>query len=143
MATKPATNAPNHAPMSMVNPSTDALMKKIDSRYSLVVLAAKRARQILVGSPIRSSHEHSVKDVTNALEEILEGKINYVTTVDETEEINEEPVAVKSETANDAETETASAPEPTSDETEDADGLDDVSDFVVDASVTRNASGNR
>ena len=68
----------NTAPMSMVNPSTDALMKRIDSRYSLVVLAAKRARQILAKSPVRSTGERSVKDVTNALEEILEGKINYV-----------------------------------------------------------------
>ena len=36
----------NTVEMSMVNPSTDELMKKVDSRYGLVVLAAKRARQL-------------------------------------------------------------------------------------------------
>ena len=66
----------NAETMSMVNPSTDDLLKKVDSRYTLVVLAAKRARQILVGSRVLSE-EQSTKDVTNALEEILEGKIYY------------------------------------------------------------------
>ena len=33
----------------MLYPSIDLLMKKADSKYSLVVLAAKRARQLLDG----------------------------------------------------------------------------------------------
>ena len=36
--------------MSMVNPSTDTLMTKVDSRYALVVCGAKRARQLLDGA---------------------------------------------------------------------------------------------
>ncbi len=63
-------------PMSMVNPSTDALMRQVDSRYGLVVLAAKRARQLLDGDEIKV-RQQSTKDVTNALEEIVEGKISY------------------------------------------------------------------
>lgn len=63
-------------PMSMVNPSTDALMRQVDSRYGLVVLAAKRARQLLDGEEIKV-RQQSTKDVTNALEEIVEGKIAY------------------------------------------------------------------
>ena len=63
-------------PMSMVNPSTDALMRQVDSRYGLVVLAAKRARQLLDGEEIKV-RQQSTKDVTNALEEIVEGKISY------------------------------------------------------------------
>ncbi len=63
-------------PMSMVNPSTDALMHQVDSRYGLVVLAAKRARQLLDGDEIKV-RQQSTKDVTNALEEIVEGKISY------------------------------------------------------------------
>ncbi|MBQ9615298.1 MAG: DNA-directed RNA polymerase subunit omega [Selenomonadaceae bacterium] len=62
--------------MSMVNPSTDALMTKVESRYGLVVLAAKRARQLLDGEEIKSKRQ-STKDVTNALEEIVEDKISY------------------------------------------------------------------
>ena len=63
--------------MSMVNPSTDALMKKVDSRYGLVVLAAKRARQLLDGDELKAEQACSTKNVTNALEEIVEGKISY------------------------------------------------------------------
>ena len=64
-------------PMSMVNPSTDYLMTKVDSRYGLVVCGAKRARQLLDGAEPQAELQ-STKNVTNALEEIAEGKINYV-----------------------------------------------------------------
>ena len=67
----------NTVEMSMVNPSTDTLMKKVDSRYGLVVCAAKRARQLLAGAEPLDELQ-STKNVTNALEEIAEGKINYV-----------------------------------------------------------------
>lgn len=62
--------------MDMVNPSMNTLLKKVDSRYTLVVLAAKRARQILDGSEIKVNIK-STKNVTNALEEIAEDKISY------------------------------------------------------------------
>lgn len=62
--------------MSMVNPSTDALMTKVESRYGLVVLAARRARQLMTGAEVRAKNQ-STKSVTNALEEIVEGKITY------------------------------------------------------------------
>ncbi len=65
-----------NAVMSMVNPSTDALMTKVDSRYGLVVLAARRARQLMTGAELRAENL-SIKNVTNALEEIAEGKITY------------------------------------------------------------------
>ena len=63
--------------MSMVNPSTDALMKRVKSRYGLVVLGAKRARQLLDGEELKATQARSTKNVTNALEEIVEGKIGY------------------------------------------------------------------
>ena len=63
--------------IGMVNPSTDELMTKVDSRYGMVVLAAKRARQILEGDPVKSERARSTKNVTNAFEEIAEGKISY------------------------------------------------------------------
>lgn len=62
--------------MDIVHPSMDQLLPKVDSKYTLVVLAAKRARQILTGSKVKSVLQ-SHKDVTNALEEIAEDKITY------------------------------------------------------------------
>lgn len=60
----------------MIQPSLDVLVKKVDSKYTLVVAAAKRAREIMDGDPpmvdIRSS-----KPVTVALQEIAEGKLSY------------------------------------------------------------------
>lgn len=49
--------------MDIVHPSMDQLLPKVDSKYTLVVLAAKRARQILAGSPVKSVLQ-SHKDVT-------------------------------------------------------------------------------
>ena len=61
---------------SMVNPSTDDMLKKTHSRYTLVVLASKRARQLLTGSECHLEHP-TEKFVTDAMEGIYEGKIGY------------------------------------------------------------------
>ena len=61
----------NATPLSMVNPSTDSMLEKTHSRYALVVLASKRARELL------SVENRATKFVTNAMEEINEGKITY------------------------------------------------------------------
>ena len=58
--------------MDIVHPSMDQLLPKVDSKYTLVVLA----RQILAGSPVKSVLQ-SHKDVTNALEEVAEDKITF------------------------------------------------------------------
>ena len=57
-----------NAEIGMVNPSTDELLTKVDSRYGMVVLAAKRARQLLEGDPVKSELARSTKNVTNAFE---------------------------------------------------------------------------
>ncbi len=62
--------------MSMIYPSIDELVKNADSKYTLVIAAAKRARQILDGSPILLETD-SIKDVSIALEEIAAGKLEY------------------------------------------------------------------
>ncbi len=60
----------------MINPSLDVLVKKVDSKYTLVVLAAKRAREIMDGQqPLAESKSN--KPVTVALEEVAQGKITY------------------------------------------------------------------
>ena len=62
--------------LSMVNPSTDSMLKQTHSRYAFVVLASKRARELLSGAPCRVENR-ATKFVTNAMEEINEGKITY------------------------------------------------------------------
>lgn len=60
----------------MLNPSFAHVLNKGDSRYTLVMLAAKRARQIVEGSePLIDTK--SKKAVTIAIEEIIEGKVKY------------------------------------------------------------------
>lgn len=60
----------------MKQPSLDGLMKNVDSKYTLVVAAAKRAREITEGSS-KLVESNSYKPVTVALEEIVANKIGY------------------------------------------------------------------
>lgn len=61
----------------MRQPSIDELMKGLDSKYALVVAAAKRARQITdkAENKENSPQEEALKPVSVALEEIGLGKI--------------------------------------------------------------------
>ncbi|MBX6377710.1 MAG: DNA-directed RNA polymerase subunit omega [Clostridia bacterium] len=54
----------------------DELMDKVDSKYTMVVLAAKRARQLVEGAA-PSIHPTSSKPVTVALEELAAGKLSF------------------------------------------------------------------
>jgi len=57
-------------------PSLEKSLEKISNRYLLVVLAAKRARQINRGSPPQV--ESTQKKCTSvALEETAQGKVGY------------------------------------------------------------------
>lgn len=60
----------------MIYPSIDTLIDKVDSKYTLVIAAAKRARMLNEGAR-RMVDSHSMKDVSIALEEINLGKIGY------------------------------------------------------------------
>ena len=60
----------------MLNPSFANVLHKGDSRYTLVMLAAKRARQLVEGAdPLIDTT--SKKAVTIAIEEIIDGKVKY------------------------------------------------------------------
>jgi DNA-directed RNA polymerase subunit omega len=60
----------------MLNPSFDHVLKEGDSRYTLVMLTAKRARQLVDGSePVIETD--SIKPVTIAIEEIVQEKVKY------------------------------------------------------------------
>ncbi|WP_353892172.1 DNA-directed RNA polymerase subunit omega [Proteinivorax hydrogeniformans] len=58
----------------MIYPSIDDLLKKVDNKYALVVLAAKRSRELLLDSQ-EDMEEKNKKTVTIALEEVLDEKI--------------------------------------------------------------------
>lgn len=60
----------------MINPPMDDLLKKVDSKYTLAVFAAKRAREIISGEAALVD-SGSNKAVTIALEEILRSKLFY------------------------------------------------------------------
>ncbi|OCS87618.1 DNA-directed RNA polymerase subunit omega [Caryophanon tenue] len=60
----------------MLYPSVDALKKEVDSKYSLVSLASKRARQMQeVQGTERLEKYVSYKPVGRALEEVSSGEL--------------------------------------------------------------------
>lgn len=73
----------------MIEPGVERLLDKVDSRYTLVILAAKRARQInsyysQLGEGIRdfvppqiARLGENAKALSIALEEIAEGKFGF------------------------------------------------------------------
>ena len=63
----------------MIYPPISSIMGKVDSRYTLVVATAKRARQLTEGEH-RLTKCNSDKPVTIAINEISENKITYVRT---------------------------------------------------------------
>ncbi len=60
----------------MMHPSLDSLIRKVDSKYTLVVVAAKRGRELMSGST-KLVESRSAKPVSVALEEIERGLVQY------------------------------------------------------------------
>ena len=60
----------------LISPSLESLMKRVDSKYTLVTLAAKRARQLTDGDKPLVDVD-TTKVVSIAMEEIDQGKITY------------------------------------------------------------------
>lgn len=58
----------------MIEPPLGKLLEKVDSRYSLVIATAKRARQIAENDPSMLKYGSS-KPVTIALNEINDGTV--------------------------------------------------------------------
>lgn len=60
----------------MLYPTTDELLKKVDSRYTLVVMVSKRARQLLEGAePLVNAKGKKVLSL--AVQEIADGEVTY------------------------------------------------------------------
>lgn len=61
----------------MIYPPLKDLLSRVDSKYALVVMVAKRARQLAEGEPSLVSNIPSNNPVTIAACEIVQGKITY------------------------------------------------------------------
>ena len=73
----------------MIHPRIDELLEHVDSRYALVIVAAKRARQIndyhhqlgegigFEAAPPPLVESRSKNYLTMSLEEVSEGKLGY------------------------------------------------------------------
>ena len=58
----------------IIKPTVTDLLTRVDNRYELVIMTAKRARQIAAGAiPLTKGNETS--EVTLAANEIAEGKV--------------------------------------------------------------------
>ena len=60
----------------MIKPPLEALLNRVENKYALVIVAAKRARQLKEGS-LPLVDVDSGSPVTVALEEIAAGKIRF------------------------------------------------------------------
>lgn len=76
--------------MSMLYPSINELKKKVDSQYTLCILAAKRARDLIDGKPPLTDCD-SDRPVSMAAKEISEDLVTYkrpaIALADEAEDI--------------------------------------------------------
>jgi DNA-directed RNA polymerase subunit omega len=63
----------------VIEPPMESLMEKVDSKYSLVVATAKRARQ-LVNDANKLEKSETNNPVVVAINEINDNKITYVRT---------------------------------------------------------------
>lgn len=60
----------------MTFPSLEKSLEKVSNRYMLVVLAAKRARQLNRGAAAQVETRHK-KPTSTALEEVAQAKVGY------------------------------------------------------------------
>lgn len=60
----------------LISPPIDEIKQKADSRYTLVIMAAKRARDLVAEKPALVDINNNVP-ISIAAEEIAEGEITY------------------------------------------------------------------
>lgn len=61
----------------MLYPAIDEIKKKADSKYTLAILTAKRARDIIEGKPVLLDDMEEENPVSISAEEIAEDYITY------------------------------------------------------------------
>ena len=99
----------------LLYPSINELTEKADSKYTLAMLAAKRARDIIDGKPVLTEHEKE-RPVSTATYEISEDLITYRRV--EEEEVQTEPVHVSETDISDDETDQDESEEDSDEESE-------------------------
>lgn len=62
---------------SLISPSIDSLLEKVENKYVLALLSAKRARELFEGDDV-TIEEYYINKVTTAINEIDQGKVTYV-----------------------------------------------------------------
>lgn len=60
----------------MIKPSLDQLVEKVDSKYTLVIISARRGRELQAGKS-KLVDSRSNKPVTIALEELVASKLFF------------------------------------------------------------------
>ncbi len=96
------------------NNEDDDTTMSINSRYSLVLAASKRARQLIAGAKPMVAGAAGKKPLSVAIDELYQGQVKILAPEEETEETAETAEAVQAEAAAEetvAETETEAAEE--------------------------------
>jgi DNA-directed RNA polymerase subunit omega len=75
----------------LLYPPIDEIKHKADSRDTLVIMAAKRARDLIAEKPPLVDIDNKVP-ISIAAEEIVENEISYIRPSDEQEEIQVESI---------------------------------------------------
>lgn len=88
----------------MLYPSVNKLREKVDSRYTLCMLAAKRARDLIAKKPALTEVQ-SERPVSQAANEIAEDLITYRRVEEPEEAVEAEETACEESTAEGEETE--------------------------------------
>ena len=81
---------------SLISPSIDSLLEKVENKYVLALLSAKRARELFEGDDV-TIEEYYINKVTTAIHEIDQGKVTYVHGSDEEAVETEEDEIVSEE----------------------------------------------
>lgn len=82
--------------------SIDELIDMVDSRYSLVTIVSKRARQIIDGSEVLVK-TNTIKPVAIAIEEFYENKYQHIYDYDQYKKNLQESMAMDSEPSEEVE----------------------------------------
>ena len=80
----------------LVDPPVTKILERVEDRYELITLTAKRARQIAQGAPVLTDSKEK-NPVTLAVWEIYEGKVKEENQAEIEAKMQQEPVAAKTE----------------------------------------------
>ena len=75
--------------MKVVNNTTEVGEEPVvNSRYSIVIAAAKRARQLIAGDAPLVAHANGKKPLSTAVQELYEGKVKILGEDDQADEMH-------------------------------------------------------